>query len=271
LSDVPTWSSSTSYYAGRRDGGWDDAGPHDTTERAAPVTQRNEHPAGYAPRYAPQPPNGYAPPPPNGYGSQPPNGYAGNGRGRIPANGHPPDGYVPYGHANEWGSPAPARPDEYDDGFDRRYGDGPGGPADSARAYPTRSAARAQARATTNQRGLPGWGALLVLIAIAVLGDIIDSVAGNTAQGGFNIAIVVASIVAILLVRHRDMFPIVVAPPLVYFISSAGMLYINSGGLHNRKSIIDHAANWLVYGFPAIAGASAAVLIIAGVRLVIGK
>ena len=49
------------------------------------------------------------------------------------------------------------------------------------------------------------------------------------------------------------------------------MLYLSSGGLHNRKVLIDHAANWLVYGFPAIAGASAAVLIIAGIRLVFGK
>jgi hypothetical protein len=260
LSDVPTWSSSTSYYAGRRDGGWDDAGPHDTTERAAPVTQRNDYPAGYAPRYAPQPPPAARP---NGYG---PNGNAGRG----------PNGYVPNGHANEWGSSTQVRPDGYDGRYDEgryaddRYADGYEDPA-PAGPYASRSAARAQARATANQRGLPGWGALLVLVAIAGLGDIIDTVAGNTAQGGFNIAIVVASLVAILLVRHRDMFPIVVAPPLVYFISSAGMLYLNSGGLHNRKSVIDHAANWLVYGFPAIAGATAAVLIVGGIRLVLGR
>ena len=81
----------------------------------------------------------------------------------------------------------------------------------------------------------------------------------------------VASLVAILLVRHRDMFPIVVAPPLVYFVASGVLLYVRSGGLHNRHVLIDAAANWLVYGFPAIAGATAAVLIVAGIRLVLGK
>jgi hypothetical protein len=32
--------------------------------------------------------------------------------------------------------------------------------------------------------------------------------------------------------------------------------------------LFDGAANWLVYGFPAIAAATAAVLIIAGVRMI---
>jgi len=35
--------------------------------------------------------------------------------------------------------------------------------------------------------------------------------------------------------------------------------------------LLDAAANWLVYGFPAIAGATAAVLIIAGIRLISGR
>jgi hypothetical protein len=137
---------------------------------------------------------------------------------------------------------------------------------------PTRSARRAQAQAqVVHQRGLPGWGALLVLIAIAGVGGVIDTASGNNVRGGFNIALVVASLVAIVIVRHRDMFPIVVAPPLVYIIASGVVLYFRSGGLHDRHVLIDAAANWLVYGFPAIAGASAAVLIVAGVRLVIGK
>ena len=33
------------------------------------------------------------------------------------------------------------------------------------------------------------------------------------------------------------------------------------------RALYDAAANWLVYGFPAIAGATAAVLIIAGIRM----
>jgi Gpi18-like mannosyltransferase len=136
---------------------------------------------------------------------------------------------------------------------------------------PTGSRVAARRAASARQRGLPGWLALLVLLAIAGIGGVIDMISGSTVRGGFNIALVVASLVAILLVRHRDMFPIVVAPPLVYIVASVGMLYIRSGGLHNRKVLIDSAANWLVYGFPAIAGATAAVLIVGGIRLVIGR
>ena len=72
-------------------------------------------------------------------------------------------------------------------------------------------------------------------------------------RGGFNIGIVVASVVAILVVRRSDMFPIVVAPPIVYSLASGIMLYLRSGGLHDKKVVLDAAANWLVYGFPAIA------------------
>jgi hypothetical protein len=64
------------------------------------------------------------------------------------------------------------------------------------------------------------------------------------------------------------MFPIVIAPPIVYSIASGVTLYVRSGGLDDRKVLIDSAANWLVYGFPAIAAATAAVLIIAGIRLI---
>jgi hypothetical protein len=50
------------------------------------------------------------------------------------------------------------------------------------------------------------------------------------------------------------------------------MLYIRLHGAQNRRALlIDAAANWLVYGFPAIAGATAVVLIVAGIRMVIRK
>lgn len=131
-----------------------------------------------------------------------------------------------------------------------------------------------QARATRARsaipqgRGLPGWAALVVLIVIAGIGGIIDTASGTQSRGGFNIGIIVASIVAILVVRRSSMFPIVVAPPIVYAIASGGMLYLRSNGLHDHKVLFDAAANWLVYGFPAMAAATAAVLIIAGIRMI---
>ena len=121
------------------------------------------------------------------------------------------------------------------------------------------------------ERGVTGWLAVLVLVAIAGVGGGIDLATSSEVKGGFNISIVVAAVVAIVIVRRSAMFPVVVAPPLVYFAASAVLLYARSGGLHDRKVLLDSAANWLVYGFPAIAGATAAVLIIAGIRLISGK
>jgi hypothetical protein len=121
------------------------------------------------------------------------------------------------------------------------------------------------------ERGLPWWGALLVLIAIAAIGGIIDVLGSISVKGGFNFGIVVAAIVAVLAVKRSQMFPVVIAPPIVYSAGALFQLYVRSGGLSNRKVVLDAAANYLVYGFPAIAAATAAVLIIAGIRLIARK
>lgn len=120
-------------------------------------------------------------------------------------------------------------------------------------------------------RGVPGWFGLLILIFIAGIGGLIDTLSGASIKGAFAVGLVVGALVAILVVRRTEMFPVVVAPPLVYFLASAVMLYLRSGGMSNRKVLIDAATNWLVYGFPAIAGATAVVLIIAGIRMIIRK
>lgn len=122
-----------------------------------------------------------------------------------------------------------------------------------------------------HERGLPWWGALVVLAVIAIIGGIVDTIGTIAARGGFNIGIVVATVVAILVVKRSHMFPVVIAPPIVYSLAALFQLYIRSGGLSDKKVVFDAAANYLVYGFPAIAAASAAVLIIAGVRLISRK
>jgi Gpi18-like mannosyltransferase len=132
-----------------------------------------------------------------------------------------------------------------------------GGPADPGRLP----------RRDRRESGLPGWLAVLLLIAIAGVGGLIDSLSGSSIRGVFNWSLVLASLIAILLVRRSQMFSVVIAPPLVYFAASAGLLYVRTGGLHNRGKLIDAATNWVVYGFPAIAGATAVVLVVAGIRL----
>lgn len=129
-------------------------------------------------------------------------------------------------------------------------------------------AATEEPAAAAEERGVAGWLAVVVLIGITGIGGLIDLLQGSAIRGAFNIALIVGSVVAILIVRRRSMFSVVVAPPLVYFVASAVVLYVRSGGLSNRSRLIDSAINWLVYGFPAIAGATGAVLIIAGIRMI---
>jgi len=127
---------------------------------------------------------------------------------------------------------------------------------------------RALRERRVSERGLPAWAALLLLVAVAALGGAIDTLGSFQVRGGFNIGIIVASVLAILAVRRSHMFPIVIAPPIVYSAGALFQLYVRSSGLHDKKVVLDAAANYLVYGFPAIAAATAAVLIIAGIRLI---
>ncbi|WP_375487834.1 DUF6542 domain-containing protein [uncultured Jatrophihabitans sp.] len=151
-----------------------------------------------------------------------------------------------------------------------------------AAAAPTRDKQRANRQmerqiaelrnsARPNERGVPWWAALVVLIVIAGVGGLIDTIGTTAARGGFNVGIVVASIVAVLIVRRSHMFPVVIAPPIVYTLAAVFQLYLRSSGLHDKKVVYDAASNYLVYGFPAIAAATAAVLIIAGFRLITRK
>jgi hypothetical protein len=131
-----------------------------------------------------------------------------------------------------------------------------------------RLAAAVPSSGTRTERGLRWWGGLAILIGATALGLVADALRGQQLGIGINVGIIVGSVLAILLVRRSAMFPVVVAPPIVYSIAAGVVLYVRSGGLHDHGVLIDVAANWLVYGFPAIAAATAAVLIIAGIRLI---
>lgn len=184
-----------------------------------------------------------------------------SGSGSRPRNASGPSSPDP-----QWDPrpPLPDRPGSSGGAGRSGYSDRPGAATPAGARLPKDLDPR---RASAHGPGLTSWAALVVLLIIAGIGATFDSLAGTGIRGGFNIAIIVASIVAILLVRRSGMFPIVIAPPIVYSAASAAMLYVRSDGLNDHKALYDAAANWLVYGFPAIAGATAAVLIIAGIRL----
>jgi len=146
----------------------------------------------------------------------------------------------------------------------------PAHPQARSHHFSARERLEATAR-SARERGLPGWGGLLVLVVVTTLGILFDSARGHQLATGFNVGIIAGSILAILLVRRSGMFPVVIAPPIVYSLGAGISLYLRSGGLHDRGVLIDAATNWLVYGFPAIAAATASVLIIAGIRLIIRR
>jgi hypothetical protein len=120
-------------------------------------------------------------------------------------------------------------------------------------------------------RNLPAWAALLVLFGITAVGCVIDLMAGNSLSWIFNWSVVIASLAAVLMVRRSEIFAVVVAPPIIYAVGSLVMILIRSGGLSDRRVLYDAAANWLVYGFPTMAAATAIVLVVAGVRLILHK
>jgi hypothetical protein len=132
-------------------------------------------------------------------------------------------------------------------------------------------ATQAAARPAAPERGLPGWGALLLLVGLAAGAGLIDTAANIQVRGTFNIGIVVASGITILAVRRSDMLPVVLAPPIVYSGAAMFMLYVRSGGFHNKHEVINAALNYLVYGFPAIATATGVVLVIAAIRMLVKR
>ena len=85
-------------------------------------------------------------------------------------------------------------------------------------------------------------------------------------------SLICAAIAAILLVKRSQIFAIVVSPPIVYALAALLQLYLKKSLSQDRHgaldAVINAVQNYLVYGFPALATATAAVLIIAGIRLV---
>jgi hypothetical protein len=111
---------------------------------------------------------------------------------------------------------------------------------------------------------LTGSGAVLLLVGIAGAAGVIDIVAGSALRLVFSAGLVLGALVAALLVRRRDLLTVVFAPPLVYLAASLVAVLLGRG--EGGGDIVDAAASWLVYGFPAIAAATGAAAVVAAIR-----
>lgn len=111
---------------------------------------------------------------------------------------------------------------------------------------------------------LTGTGAVLLLAGVAGVAGVIDVLAGDALRLVFSGGLVLGALAAALLVSRRDLLMVVFAPPLVYLAASALAVLLGRGG--GSGGLLDAAASWLVYGFPAMAAATGVAAIVAGVR-----
>jgi hypothetical protein len=112
--------------------------------------------------------------------------------------------------------------------------------------------------------GLTGVAAILLLCGIALVAGVVDVVAGDALRLVFSGGLVLGTAVAAVLVARRDILMVVFAPPLVYVAASAIAVLLGRGNAGG--GLIDAAAGWLVYGFPAMASATGVAAVIAAIR-----
>ncbi len=111
---------------------------------------------------------------------------------------------------------------------------------------------------------LTGTGAVLLLAGTAAVAGVVDVVAGDSLRLVFAAGLVLGTLAAAVLVSYRDRLAVVFAPPLVYLVASAVAVLLGRGG--SGGGLIDVAAGWLVYGFPAMATATGVALLVTAVR-----
>ncbi len=144
---------------------------------------------------------------------------------------------------------------------------GPEAPARSARAGDRtapeagRVASRGAAREDTGT-GLRGALAVLGVFVITLAGGAVDSFLGVGLGTLTLVTLVAASAVGTLLVRKRDLLSLVVAPPLVFVLVAV----VNIGLAPSASLNLPTLATILIRGFPTMAVATVAALVVAIVR-----
>lgn len=111
---------------------------------------------------------------------------------------------------------------------------------------------------------LTGIGAVLLLAGIAAVAGVLDVLAGSSLRLIFACGLVLGALVASLLVVRRDQLMVVFAPPLVFVAASAVAVLLGRG--ESGGTLIDLATSWLVFGFPAMAAATAVAAVVTLLR-----
>lgn len=107
---------------------------------------------------------------------------------------------------------------------------------------------------------LTGTGAVVLLAGVSAVAGLLDVLAGSALRLIFAAGLVLGTLLASLLVVRRDLLTVVFAPPLVFVAASAVAVLLGRG--KTGGGLIDLATSWLVYGFPAMATATAVAVVI---------
>jgi hypothetical protein len=128
---------------------------------------------------------------------------------------------------------------------------------------PVEQPIREQAATDASGRGLRGFVAVLAVFLVTLGGAAVDSFTGNGLGMITLVSLVASTAVAVLLVRRRDMISVVLAPPLV-FTAVAGL---NIALAPSVSLSLPTAATLMIRGFPTMAVATAAAVVLTLVRL----
>ncbi|TYP86717.1 hypothetical protein BD833_1082 [Blastococcus xanthinilyticus] len=153
------------------------------------------------------------------------------------------------------GQPGPARP----------AGSRPAGPRPAAapQAQP-RNRDRASAPAPARDSKLRGSFAVALVFLLTLAGCAVDSFVGMGLGMITMVALAAGTVAAALLVRRRDLLTVVVAPPLVFVLVAVLNISLAPSATLNLPTM----ATLLVRGFPTMAVATAAAIVLSLVRLV---
>jgi hypothetical protein len=116
---------------------------------------------------------------------------------------------------------------------------------------------------------LTGVGAVLLLAGVAGVAGLLDVLAGSSLRLIFAAGLVLGTLIASLLVVRRDLLVVVFAPPLVFVAASAVAVLLGRG--ETGGGLVDLATSWLVYGFPAMATATAVAVVVWLIRRARGR
>lgn len=120
--------------------------------------------------------------------------------------------------------------------------------------------------------GVPWWGAIAIAAGATLLGAVLDSFRGDELTSVFSVFYVLGCIAAIVAVQHRGVFTAMAQPPLllVAAIPLTQELFFASS-VSGLRDLALNVAYPLVNRFPAMLVATAAVLVIGGVRIYLAQ